>query len=267
MGKYLAFFRMKFLTGLQYRAAAAAGMVTQFVWGMMEILLYRAFYESNPGAFPMDLQALSSYIWLRQAFLVMCMLWVFENDIFQTITDGGVVYELCRPLDLYNMWFTRTLSNRASKAVLRCMPILIFAAFLPKPYGMSAPVNAEHFVCFLVSFLLSFFNVSAFTMLIYVSSFYTLQTTGIKLLCASLTEFLAGDTIPLPFLPDGIRHVIELLPFASMQNVPFRIYGGDLAGSEMYLRILLQLFWCVVMVAAGKLLTRKALRRVVVQGG
>lgn len=267
MKKYFAFFRMRLVTGLQYRAAAAAGLVTQFVWGAMEILLYRAFYESNPGAFPMEFEALSSYIWLRQAFLVMCMMWVFENDIFQTITDGGVVYELCRPLDLYTMWFVRTLSNRASKAALRFLPILIFAAFLPKPYGMSAPVSIEHFFCFIVSFFLSFLNVSAFTMLIYISAFYTLQTTGIKVLCASLTEFLAGDTIPLPFLPDGMRRVVELLPFASMQNVPFRIYGGDLGGSEMYARILLQLFWCVVMIGAGKLLTRNALRRVVVQGG
>lgn len=30
MKKYLSFFRMRFLMGLQYRAAAAAGVVTQF---------------------------------------------------------------------------------------------------------------------------------------------------------------------------------------------------------------------------------------------
>ena len=36
MKKYLSFFRMRFLMGLQYRAAAAAGVVTQFTWGFME---------------------------------------------------------------------------------------------------------------------------------------------------------------------------------------------------------------------------------------
>ena len=36
----------RFATGLQYRAAAAAGIVTQFVWGLMELLLYKAFYET-----------------------------------------------------------------------------------------------------------------------------------------------------------------------------------------------------------------------------
>ena len=43
MKKYLSFFRMRFHMGLQYRTAAIAGMTTQFVWGFMEILVFRAF--------------------------------------------------------------------------------------------------------------------------------------------------------------------------------------------------------------------------------
>lgn len=265
--KYLAFFRMKFITGLQYRAAAAAGMTTQFVWGAMEILLYKAFYESNPGAFPMEYKALSSYIWLQQAFLSMYMMWVYENDIFQTITDGGVIYELCRPFDIYNMWFARSMANRLSKAVLRCMPILLLAAFLKEPYGIGLPAGVGAAFWFLISFFLAFINVVAFTMLVYVSAFFTMQANGVKILAASLVEFLSGATIPLPFLPDGIRQIVELLPFASMQNVPFRIYGGDLAGTEMLQKIVLQLFWAGILIMAGKLLTKKALKRIVVQGG
>ena len=41
MKQYLSFFRMRLLAGLQYRAAALAGMSTQLVWGTMEVLLYR----------------------------------------------------------------------------------------------------------------------------------------------------------------------------------------------------------------------------------
>ncbi len=47
MKKYWAFFRLRFAMGLQYRAAAAAGIVTQFFWGGMNILVYRAFYETD----------------------------------------------------------------------------------------------------------------------------------------------------------------------------------------------------------------------------
>ena len=57
MRKYLAFFRLRFSMGLQYRAAAVAGIVTQFFWGAMELLAFRAFYQADPGAFPMSFQA------------------------------------------------------------------------------------------------------------------------------------------------------------------------------------------------------------------
>lgn len=51
--KYLSFFRLRMTMGLQYRAAAAAGVVTQFAWGFLAILAYHAFYRSDPGAFPL----------------------------------------------------------------------------------------------------------------------------------------------------------------------------------------------------------------------
>ena len=62
MRKYVSFFKLRFAMGLQYRVAALAGMATQFFWGGMNILIYRAFYEADANAFPMTLEATSSYI-------------------------------------------------------------------------------------------------------------------------------------------------------------------------------------------------------------
>ena len=80
-------------------------------------------------------------------------------------------------------------------------------------------------------------------------------------------ELLSGSIIPLPFIPDSYKRILELLPFASMQNVPLRIYCGDLVGSKMIEAIILQLFWLIILVLFGKALCKLAERRVVVQGG
>ncbi|MDF2538564.1 MAG: putative rane protein [Herbinix sp.] len=265
--KYMSFFRMRFIAGLQYRAAALAGIVTQFVWGAMEILLFKAFYQVNAAAFPMTFEALSSYVWLQQAFLALFLTWFLENDIFQTITDGGIAYEMCRPADIYNMWFFRSMANRLSKTVLRCMPILLFAALLPKPYGIRLPNNLNAGIWFFITAFLGLLVVVAFCMLVYITTFYTLSPVGVRLLSVSLVEFFAGSVIPLPFLPKGIRQVIELLPFASMQNVPLRVYSGDIGGANIYTRAGLQLFWVVTLIWIGKKLMQTAQRRIVVQGG
>jgi ABC-2 type transport system permease protein len=265
--KYVSFFRMRFIAGLQYRAAAIAGIATQFVWGILGILTFKAFYEVNAAAFPMTFEAVSTYIWLQQAFLALFMTWFFENDIFQTITEGGIAYELCRPFNLYDMWFCRSMASRLSKAVLRCMPILIFAAFLPFSYGIRLPISLEAGFWFIITAFFGFLVVIAFCMLVYITTFFTYSPAGVRLVAVSLVEFLAGAVIPLPFLPDKIRWLVELLPFASMQNVSLRIYSGDISGVEIYAKAALQIFWMVALVLLGKRITAIALKRVVVQGG
>ena len=267
MKKYLSFFRVRFALGLQYRTAALAGMVTQFFWGGMNILMYRAFYEADAAAFPMTLQATSSYIWLQQALLMLFAAWLLENEIFDDIVSGNVAYELCRPVDIYDMWFARSAANRLSRAVLRSFPILAVAALLPAPYGMAAPASAAHFLLFLLTAVLGFGVTVAFFMLVYALTFYTVSPNGLRILISSVVEFFAGAIIPLPFFPDGVRRVFELLPFASMQNVPLRVYSASMTAQEMGRAIGLQAFWLVALIAAGRMLCSHALTKMTVQGG
>jgi len=267
MSTYFAIFRIRFSAGLQYRAAALGGIATQFAWGFMLLLQFAAFYRSDPTAFPMEMSQVASYIWMQQAFLALFMSWFFDQDIFNSITSGGVAYEMARPVDLYNRWFCHSVANRVSRAIMRCMPILLVAFFLPEPFRMTLPGSFEQFLLFLVSAALSLGVVVSFSMLVYVSVFYTLSPLGVRIIAAVGSDFLAGAIIPLPFFPDGVRQVTELLPFAAMQNMPLRIYSGDISGADAWYGLLLQVFWLVVMLMLGKLLMKRALKKVVVQGG
>ena len=264
---YGSFFRLRFINGLQYRAAAYAGVATQFAWGFMELLLFHAFYQTDPAAFPMEFSQLAAYVWLQQAFLALFMLWFFENEIFDGILSGTIAYELARPTDLYVMWFTRSAANRLSRAVLRCMPILVVAVFLPKPFRLTAPANAAAFGWFALTLVLGLLTVVAFSMLVYISAFYTLSSQGIRLVVSAVGDLLMGGLIPLPFMPEGVQKVLELTPFAAMQNLPLRAYTGQLAGGELLRAAVLQVFWLAVLILLGRLWMKRALRRVVIQGG
>ena len=267
MRKYIAFFRLRFSMGLQYRAAALAGIVTQFVWGTMEILMFRAFYKADSSAFPMTFQATCAYVWMQQAFLALFMAWMMENEIFDSIVNGNISYELCRPIDIYNMWFSRSLANRLSKAVLRAMPLLLAAALLPAPYGLMPPVSFSAFLLFLITLFAGLGVTVAFCMLVYMVSFFTISSAGVRMVAISVVEFLSGSTIPLPFFPDKIRQALEFLPFASMQNVPLRIYSGSLSGTPMRHAVFLQFFWLFALITLGKILDILAMKRITIQGG
>ena len=265
--KYLSFFHIRFGASLQYRAAALAGVATQFAWGFMEIILFGAFYDADPAAFPMDRQALASYVWLQQATLAMFMMWKVDASIFESIKSGGVALELCRPLDVYTMWFTKNCATRLADTLLRCVPILVITSFLPRPWGMALPADAAAAGMFVLSACLGFFVVVAALMPVYISAFYTLNATGVRLFVATIAEFASGAVVPLPFMPDAVQRVLAVLPFASMQSTPFLIWGGTLTGGDAWAAIGLQAFWAVTLVLLGRLWMRAALKKVVAQGG
>lgn len=213
--KYISFFRLRCVTGLQYRAAALAGISTQFAWGFLIIFAYHAFYRSNPTAFPMTLQATVNYTWIQQAFLAMFASWVLDGDILEEITSGSISYSLCRPVDLYAMWYTKSLSGRISRVALRAVPILVVAALLPAGYNLTAPTDLPTFFLFLLTMVLGALNSTAFTLLIYVLTMYTLSSTGLRSLLVTLADFLCGGVVPLPFFPPALRRICELTPFAA----------------------------------------------------
>lgn len=265
--KYITLFRMRFINGLQYRAAALAGISTQFAWGFFNILLFRAFYEGDPTAFPMKFHQLSAYIWLRQAFLALFNTWYYDPDILAMITDGNIAYELARPVDLYAFWFTRVASVRLSRAALRCLPILLIALLLPSPYGITLPANPVNAIFFVITMLFAMICVTSFGMLIYIACFHTVNSHGLRLAAQTLADFLSGGVIPIPFMPAKMAAFLEYTPFGAMENLPFRIYSGNISGMEMIKFVLMQVLWCAVLIIIGRLWMNSSLKKVVIQGG
>lgn len=115
MRSYLVLFQMRFIRGLQYRTAALAGVLTQFFWGFMYILIFEAFYASSSTPQPITFHQLVNMMWLQQAFLALIMLWFRDSEIINQITKGDIAVELLRPIKLYEFWYARLLAQRTSR--------------------------------------------------------------------------------------------------------------------------------------------------------
>ena len=110
------------------------------------------------------------------------------------------------------MWFARSVATRLARAVLRCFPILIVAAFIPQPYGIDTPASLPHFLLFVLSLILGLAVTVTFCLLVYVLAFFTISPQGLRIVFISCVEFFSGAVIPLPFFPDAVRSIMELLP-------------------------------------------------------
>lgn len=267
MRSCFSYFKLKFITGLQYRAAALAGMATQFFFGIVYISVYVAFYESGSSNLPMNLKELVSYVWLGQIFFSMVYLWYKDKEIINLIKSGNVIYELCRPQDIYFMWASKILGERLSSFILRFFPVLLIALLLPQSYNLDLSITFLRLILFIISIVLSSFLMTFLVLLYHVICLLTLDEKGIVNIFMVISDILSGLVLPIPFFPDYLRNMTNWLPFRYVSDFPFRLYIGNISISECLIGLIIQIIWIVILVVVGRLITRIALKKVVIQGG
>jgi ABC-2 type transport system permease protein len=263
MRAYRAILVSRFLTLLQYRSAAIAGVGTQLFFGLVRVMIYDGFYRSSSTPQPMTSDQVTTYIWLGQAMLLLAMLDV-DKDIAAMIRTGNVAYEMTRPLDLYFVWFTRALSGRAAPLLMRSIPIFIVAGLF---LGLKMPASVAAAVLFSFSAIGGLLLAASLAALMTVCLLWTISGEGINRLASPMIFFFSGLVIPLPLFPEWMQQAIAGLPFRGLIDTPFRIYLGALNGPAAGTALLHQLVWTAVFVLAGRMILSRGLRRLVVQGG
>lgn len=267
MNKYITLFKLYFVKEMQFRAAVFFGVITQFLWAILNILAYKAFYESALGNFPMSFQSLVNYIWFQQAFMFLFTNWYWEYDLFMSIKNGNVILEMLKPINIYHIWFARSLYSRVLKAILRSIPILIFAIIVPPPFRLSLAIDGFSFLMFLVSLILSLCMVVSIGMLVYMIAFFVIEDRAIRTVFSSIAQFLSGAIIPLAFFPTKVYGLVRWLPFSITQDIAFRIYGGDIIGVDIFVNIGIQLLYCIALILLGRATMHRAILKLEMQGG
>jgi len=261
MKSYLSYFRLRFITNLQYRMEAIAGICTQVFFALIFIMVYLAFYESG-GNVPMNLQELVNYLWLHQAFFALVYPFDRESELLSMIKNGNLAYELIRPQDFYFKWYIKMLAKRLVAVLLRFVPLIILAILLPYPFHLSGPYSINNFIMFIVALILGLFLVTALNLLMHILTMFTLDEKG-----TMITYSVIAEIFPIPFFPTRLKHIAEFLPFRFIGDFPFRIYSNSIPLEEGYILIIGSIIWIIITISLGYLISRVSLRKAVIQGG
>jgi len=268
---YLAILSARYRMLLQYRAAALAGITTQFFWGFIRIMILGAFYAASDVDPPMAFAAVVTYVWLGQALLGM-LPWNLEPEIEAMVREGNVAFELVRPVDLYSLWYMRTLALRTASTSLRAVPIVLLAGFvLPwtplADWALAAPAGLAAAGLWMLATVVAMALGCALTMLVHVSLMWTISGDGLSRVVPSLVSVFSGMVVPLPLFPDVLQPLLHALPFRGLVDVPLRIWAGHLEGAEAWTALGGAALWALALVALGRFLLARGCRRLVVQGG
>ena len=263
MTGYRAILSARFRTLLQYRVAAIAGIGTQLFWGLILVMVLEAFYRSTTAPQPITIEEVTTYVWLGQCFLLL-LPWNVDRDIQALIRSGAVSYELLRPLDLYNQWYSRVLALRSAPTLIRSLPLIPVAALF---LGMQAPDSWAAAGAFMLAMLGALLLSCAITNLLNITLLWTISGQGLVTLMFSVVLVFSSSLVPLPLFPEWTQTVLSILPFRGLVDTPFRLYLGNIPSGDLLFHLAHQLAWATAIVVFGRWLLSRGVRRLVIQGG
>jgi len=79
--------------------------------------------------------------------------------------------------------------------------------------------------------------------------------------------FFSGMLLPLAIMPAWLRNIAAVLPFSQAVYLPVSVLSGLTPLNELPRIWLLQLIYLTALLAASRLIFRRAVRVVTVQGG
>lgn len=266
----LSLFRIRFAENLQYRLAGLSSVAIGVFWAMIEVLVLSVFYTHSDRAAAsvngLTLPMAVSYIWLAQAIHAAIGMGI-DGEINQQIERGDVGVELCRPLDLYAHWFAKTAAGRMGGMWIRGPLTLICGLLMPTALRLSVPASTAGFLLFLLSMLSAVLLSCAYSLLVTAVRLRITWGMGPVHMLFMVSQVLSGAFLPLQLWPDSLQRLLLLQPFAGYADIPLRLYVGSMPPSAGLPAIGLQLAWTAAFVVAGRLLMRRQLRSLIVQGG
>ncbi|MFZ5826826.1 MAG: ABC transporter permease [Bacillota bacterium] len=258
---YLYLGRTGFLRNKAYRWSHMLNNLASAIFGFIYISLWQSVApETTSGGDPYTRQVMTSIMVLAQVFAWVAVFLPAGLGIHTAIRNGSIALEMARPVPYFPMVLARESGNVIYQGLYRSIPLaLLFAVTI----GFPAPASAGNLLLTLPSLALAsyiglilFYNVG-------LSSLWTTEIRWAHWTYHAMITLLSGGWIPADILPGWLGKVAPYLPFASQIYYPVRIYLG-LTGPA---GLLIQLAWATLLTAWTLFITRRALTRVVVQGG
>jgi ABC-2 type transport system permease protein len=247
-----------------YRAATFAGVFTNTVFGFLLAYVMVAVFQQRATVGDFDLTDALTFTFVAQGLAMVVSAFGSDSDISQRIKTGDVVIDLYRPIDFQAYWAADSYGKAGFYAIFRGIPPFVIGALA---FHLRLPVGLTGWVAFFVTVAGAIGVSFAWRFILQCTAFWLLDVRGPNQLGMMIGMFFSGMFISTVFFPPWLATIGHFLPFASMVQVPGETFLGKHTGFDLVAVLAVQVAWAVGLLAIGRLMLWRAMRRVVVQGG
>ena len=259
---YLQIVNLWFQTMYAYRVELAMQLIGLLLKILLMKVVWTAVYAGRTTVDGVPLAEVISFITLANL-----QLWFMTSTVtgylHERVRNGLIALDLARPTPFLGQLMAHQIGG--TFALLPFMLVTVPLGLLVG--GIQPPITLAAAVFYTVSLLFAYIISSLIGMLFGLITFWTTEVWGILTIFEFMSQFFSGALVPLWFFPPLLRAIGEWLPFQAQAYIPLAIYAGRISGDAVLGAIGLQFGWVIVLTFVVVVVWRRAMYRVVIQGG
>ena len=248
---------------LAYQAQIWVNFALEVVTLFITVAFWRAVFagQATIGGLT-EIEALN-YVMLARIFHDGAYATSMLREFGGLIREGGIQVALLRPLDLQSSMFLQKLVHLGLNLMMR-FPLALVAWLL---FGLQLPADPRVWVAATVTLLLGHAVMFYFDWILACAAFYMTDAWGLATARQAFVLFFSGMLMPLAIMPEWLQTIAAILPFSQAVYLPNAVLSGLTPLVHLPRIWLLQLGYLAVLLVASRLVFRRAVRVVTIQGG
>ncbi|HWK81287.1 MAG TPA: ABC-2 family transporter protein, partial [Thermomicrobiales bacterium] len=211
--------RMTVRRAYMYRINVVMGIVLTGITIYLLTILWKAAYGDRTEVDGVSIQQMLVYLTIANLQLRFLTPEV-DQEIEERIREGQIGFDLNRPLP-----YPFQLVAGALGQMVGLLPMLAVALPVAFIFGeLRPPATVEAGIAYVASLAIAWIVAVELNMIIGLVGFWTLEMTGFKMMYRLIGNFATGALIPLWFMPDLFRNIVQVLPFQAIAYIPVSIY-------------------------------------------
>ena len=265
MKKYFTLTKAGILDVLVLRVGLFVSFFGNIIYLIIVYFLWKAIFNSSPNGIVNGMTFSDTMLYLVLAGSLVSVLEVYLVwQMGNMIQAGNIVLLLLKPIRFGAYMFFNNTGAVVVNFLVVFLPTAIIVYYVS---GCGIPLGGN-LLYFIPAFLLGFIINHLINMMIGTLCLYTQSAWGINIMKEVIIGLLSGASIPLAFFPDGIRGVVECLPFQSIYHTPLQILlHNDLSATTLGKMYATQFMWLVILLICATLFWKQSLKKITVNGG
>lgn len=248
--------------GLYYRFDLLLYIFNYIVEITVYTFVWLAIYNTGNQVADMSFQEITTY-YVLVISLYPIIFWGINDIMGEAIREGEILRELLNPISYFNYYFGIRIGELIESAIVGILTFIICSIM----FKILLPSSLLNLIFFILLISFAIVVVYFFELILGVIAFYTNSLWGIEMLKRAILSIFSGMIAPITLFPEFLQKIAYFLPFKDCIYTPVNVYFGKLETIEILQVLLKQCIWIAILYIVAKLLFKKAIKNITVNGG